>query len=74
MPRRKGKQEHGQHLRETDQTQRQSRLRALVEFPADSDGEHLLAERGNEPAEEVQAEITVAEDCIGAVAALRVSA
>ncbi len=56
-----GAADHRDHFRQADEAERERRMRAFVKFPADGDGEHLLADDGEQPADEVKPEITQPE-------------
>ena len=68
MPGGQREQKHRDHLHQPHEAERQRRTGALVNFPADGDGEHLLAERRHEPANEIKREVPVPENGIRIVA------
>ena len=63
----KGQEKHWRHLRQSDETERQRRMRAFVELPAHGHGQHLLPERGNQSSDQIEEEIPITEDGIGMV-------
>jgi hypothetical protein len=67
MAGRKREEKHRQDVREANQSQSQRRMRALVEFPADPNRQHLLANRRNEAPRQIQEELAIAKDRVGLV-------
>src|ERR1017187_5802316 len=53
--------DHRGHFRQPDEAERERRVRALVKFPADGHGEHLLADDGEQTANEVKPEVAQPE-------------
>jgi hypothetical protein len=61
MSRRQRAADHCDHFRKADDAEREWRVCALVQLPAHRHGQHLLAEHGGEPSDEVKPEIADAQ-------------
>ena len=64
VPGRQREQKHRNHHRQPYEAQCKSRTGALINFPADGHGEHLLAEHSHQTAGQIKCEIPVPENGI----------
>src|SRR5262249_39943467 len=67
MPCRQSEKEHGHDLHQPHQAKGEGRVGALIELPADGDGEHLLPQRPKEAGEGEEAEVAQAQHRVGVV-------